>query len=235
MKNLNAIIVDDEEKALNLLEKLLIETEQIEILEKISDPLKVECLTAKHKPDVLFLDIQMPAIDGIKILKNIREYNQDLVVVYITAYDKYGIEALKLNAYDYLIKPVDRKELKALINKLFFKKKKLNNTYNEKIKLSVKNGIIYVKLADVLYLKADGNYTEINLVSGDKYLSSYNMGRLVDKFNLKGFERINRNLSANSEYIYKIDRENKTCELKTDTVNIELPISKTFLQNLKNL
>src|SRR6056297_3595590 len=102
MRKLKAIIVDDEEKALNLLEKLLIETEQIEILEKISDPLKVECLTTKHKPDVLFLDIQMPTIDGIKILENIREYDQNLSVIYITAYDKYGIKALKLKALDYL-------------------------------------------------------------------------------------------------------------------------------------
>jgi len=233
MKKLKAIIVDDEEKALNLLEKLLIETEQIEIIEKISNPLKVECLTSKHKPDILFLDIQMPTIDGINILKNIREYNQNLSVVFITAYNKFGIEALRLKAFDYLIKPVDRKELKAVIDKI--KNEKENKRNSNKIKLPVKDGIIYVKVSAVLYLMAEGNYTHIHLTSGEKHLSSYNMGRLVDKFSLNGFERINRNLMANSNYIYKVNKENQTCVLNANGTEKELPISGTFIKNLKNL
>jgi len=233
MRKLKAIIVDDEEKALNLLEKLLIETEQVEILEKILDPLKVECLTTKHKPDVLFMDIQMPVIDGIKILENIREYNQDLSVVFITAYDKFGIEALKLKAFEYLIKPVDRKELKAVVVKLQEEKQNFKSSY--KIKLPIKDGFIYVKYQDILYFKADGNYTYIHLISGENYLSSYNMGRLVKRINMGNFERINRNLIANSEYLHKINRENKTCTLKTDCLEIVLQVSNTFLQNVNKL
>jgi len=233
MRKLKAIIVDDEEKALNLLEKLLIETEQIEILEKISDPLKVECLTTKHKPDVLFLDIQMPTIDGIKILENIREYDQNLSVIYITAYDKYGIKALKLKALDYLIKPIDRIELKTVIEKLQIENEKSRN--RDKIKLQITDGIIYVKTSEILFLKADGNYTHIHLVSGEKHLSSYSMGRLMEKFYLNGFIRINRNLIANSEYIHKIKRSVKTCLLKTSCNEIELADSSTFIQNLKKL
>ncbi len=236
MEKLKAIIADDEERAINLLEKLLIETEQVEILGKTSESLKVECLTAKYKPDVLFLDIQMPDIDGIKILENIREYNTDLRVVYVSAYNKYGIEALKLKAFDYLIKPVDRKELRYVIEKLIAEKKNQNeNRDSDKIKLPVKDGIIYIKFSEILYLKAEGNYTNIFLISGEEYLSSYNMGRLTERFCLTGFERINRNLMANSDYIHKINKLSKTCVLKRNGIEVELPISGTFIQNIKRL
>lgn len=235
MKKLRALLVDDETDALDLLEKLLLETGKVEIIEKISNPLNVECSIAKNKPDAIFLDIKMPYYNGLKLLENIRKYKETLPVIYVTAHNNYGVKAVKLRAFDYLLKPVDRKELQTVIEKLLNENKKKNAVISDKIKLPVKNGIIYVKTSEILYLMADGNYTHIHLTSGDKYLSSYNMGRLAERFNMNSFERINRNLIVNSEYLQKINRKNKTCLLKTGNSEIELPVSATFLQNMNKL
>lgn len=235
MRKVRLILVDDETDALDVLEKLLLETEKVEIIEKISNPLNVECSIAKNKPDALFLDIKMPEYNGLKLLENIRKYKENLPIIYVTAHNNFAIDAVKLNAFDYLLKPVDRKELKDAVERLVKLNESELNKDNNKLKLPIKDGFIYVKHQDILYFKADGNYTYIFLISGENYLSSYNMGRLVKRINTSGFERINRNLIANSEYLHKINRENKTCTLKTDRLEIELQVSNTFLQNVNKL
>ncbi|MBU8893234.1 MAG: LytTR family DNA-binding domain-containing protein [Bacteroidales bacterium] len=235
MNKLRVLLVDDESDALDLLESLLLETQKVDIIEKISNPLNVECSIAKNKPDAIFLDIKMPDYNGLKLLENIRKYKENLPVIYVTAHNNYGVEAVKLKAFDYLVKPVNRKELKETIDNLYTQTKIKLRTDNCKIKLPINDGYIYVRQQDIFYLKADGNYTEINLISGEKYISSYNMGRLSKRLNGTGFERINRNLIANTEYLQKINRKNKTCLLKTGSSEIELPVSATFLQNMNKL
>lgn len=235
MRKIRLILVDDESDALDILEKLLLETEKVEIIEKISNPLNVECSIAKNKPDALFLDIKMPEYNGLKLLENIRKYKENLPIIYVTAHNHFAIDAVKLNAFDYLLKPLDRKELKETVEKLVKLTEADLMKDNNKLKLPIKDGFIYVKHQDILYFKAEGNYTKIFLTSGEKYLSSYNMGRLSQRINENGFERINRNLIANGEYLQKINRKDKTCTLKTDDLEIELPVSNTFLQNAKRL
>jgi two-component system LytT family response regulator len=235
MRKLRALLADDEQDALNLLEILLVKTGKVEVIEKLSDPLKVECNIAKHKPDVVFLDMNMPIIGGLNILENIREYDKTLPVIFVTGHDDYAFKAIKHNTFDYLLKPIDKKELERTVDKLYSLKKDIETPNAKKIKLPIKEGFVYVKHCDILYLKADGNYTHIYLTSNKEYLSPYNMGKVAKQLNGYSYERINRNLIINTEYLYKINRNEKICTLKINNVEVELTTSNTFLQRMKKV
>ncbi|NOQ28237.1 MAG: response regulator [Bacteroidales bacterium] len=235
MRKLRALLADDEQDALNLLEILLVKTGKIEVVEKISDPLKVECNIAKHKPDVVFLDMNMPQIGGLKILENIREYEKTLPVIFVTGHDDYAFKAIKHNTFDYILKPINKKELEKTVERLYSLKKDVEIPKTKKIKLPIKEGFIHINHCDILYLKADGNYTHIFLTSNKEYLSPYNMGRVAKQLNGHNYERINRNLIVNSEYLYKINRSEKICTLKINNLEVELKVSDTFLQRMKEV
>lgn len=235
MRKLRALLADDEQDALNLLEMLLVKTGKVEVVEKISDPLEVECKIAKHKPDVVFLDMNMPVIGGLKILENIREYEKTLPVIFVTGHDDFAYDAIKHNTFDYLLKPINKKELERTVDKLYALQKDVEIPTTKKIKLPIKEGFIYVNHCDILYLKADGNYTHIFLTSNKEHLSPYNMGRVAKQLNGNGYERINRNLIVNSEYLYKINRNEKICTLKVNNLEVDLKVSNTFLQRMKKV
>ncbi len=122
MSKLNAIVVDDEADAREILVSLLNDTGKVKVIREISDALKVESAINALKPDVIFIDIEMPGIDGLSVIENIRSYNHNLEVVFVTAYSKYSLEAIKLDVASYLLKPVDRGELSDLINRFLCKR-----------------------------------------------------------------------------------------------------------------
>ena len=235
MRKLRALLVDDEQDALLLLEKLLEKTGKIEVIEKLSDPLKAEYNIAKHKPDVVFLDMNMPILGGLKILENIRKHEKTLPVIFVTGHDGFAFKAIKHNTFDYLLKPINKRELEKTVEKLYSLKKDIDIPDIKKIKLPIKDGFIYVKHCDILYLKADGNYSHVFLTSNKEYISPYNLGRVAKRLNGNGYERINRNLIINSEYLYKINPNEKICTLKTNNLEVELQTSNIFLQRINKI
>jgi len=229
MDKLRVIIADDESDALEVLENIFIDTGKVEIVQAIADPLKIESAVNKHRPDAIFLDIEMPGQNGISLLANIREYNHDLQVVYVTAYEKYIKEAIKLNVYSYLLKPVDRQELTELVDKLILQKKPPLNPIQNKIKLPVKGGYVYLKPEDLLKLEAEGNYTRLTTIRDEEFISSYNMGRLFDKLPASFF-RINRGCVLNGDYIYKINKTKNTCLVLINKKQMEFETSGAFIR-----
>jgi len=229
MNKLRVIIADDEEEAIELLRNILIDTQKIDIVAEICDPLKIECAINKHDPDLLFLDIEMPGQNGLNLLKNIREYNQKLNVVFITAFEKYTNEAIKLNVFSYLLKPVDRNEIHSLVEKISELKNKENSSTNKKIKLPVKGGSVYINPTDLFLLEAEGNYTRLKTIQGDEFISSYNMGRLFEKLPNDTFFRINRSCVLNGEFIYKINKNKNICHVRLNGDEYEFDVSNAFI------
>ncbi|MDX8339283.1 LytTR family DNA-binding domain-containing protein [Draconibacterium sp. IB214405] len=228
MDKIRVLIADDEWQAIDLLKSLLQETGKVEVVQVLQDPVKIESLVNKLKPDVLFLDIEMPGINGLQVVENIREYNQDLIVIFVSAYNKYIENAIKLNVYTYLLKPVDRKELKELTDKLSLLKRVDLPSAHNKLKLPIKSGYVYIKPEELLTFNAEGNYTRIMTIKGEEYLSSYNMGRLFQKLP-SCFYRINRSCVLNGEFIYRIDKTNQTCEVRIDDKEMEFEVSSSFI------
>ncbi len=229
MEMLRVIIADDEEEAIVLLRNILLDTNTVEIVDEISSPLKIESAINKHNPDALFLDIEMPGLNGLGLLENIREYNQKLAVVFVTAFEKYITDAIKLNVFSYLMKPVDRNEINILLHKLCYLKNSITTNKPQKLKLPVREGAVYINPHELLMLEAEGNYTRLKTIKGDEFMSSYNMGRLYEKLPKEFFFRINRSCILNGEYIYKINKVKSTCLVCFNGSELEMEVSKTFI------
>ena len=167
-----AIIIDDEEMARTLLHGMVTEyCPTIEIADLCKDlPSGVKSIR-KNKPDIVFLDIEMPGHSGLELLDFFNENEIDFSIIFVTAYNRYAIQAFKLSAVDYLLKPIETEDLIHAVS--MFEKQKDKKNYHvlkdnfssrsKKIGLSNVSSITFVELDDILFFKADGSYTEVFL------------------------------------------------------------------------
>ncbi len=181
---IKAILVDDEKMARVLLRGMLQEyCADVEIVEECHDlPSAVKAIV-KHQPELVFLDIEMPGHTGLELLDFFDEKNVNFSIIFTTAYNQYAIQAFKLSAVDYLLKPIDPKELQNAVHR-YAKTghhkpdlKVLQNNFsgtdkNFKIAISTINSIKYLDLKSILVFEADGSYTNIILDNGQKITTS---------------------------------------------------------------
>lgn len=166
---LNAVIVDDEPKAIQSLSwELTHFSEAVKIVKTFTNPEDALIFLKTNTPDCLFLDIQMPTMDGFQFLEKLT--NRDFAVVITTAYDEYAIKALKHEAIDYLLKPIDSDDLSDTIQKIIkFNSRILNSDKLEKILLNIKQNdtkitintdgkLVFLEVEDILFIESDGNY-----------------------------------------------------------------------------
>lgn len=178
---INAVIVDDEPKAIQSLSwELTNFSEEITIMETFSSPEKALEFFKNNTPDCLFLDIQMPTMDGFQFLEKLT--NRDFPVIITTAYDEYAIKALKHEAIDYLLKPIDSDDLNLTIEKI----KKFNSNIfsidkierlllslngsqtHQKITVNSDGKLIFIHIDDIIFVQSDGNYSTIFLKNNQK-------------------------------------------------------------------
>lgn len=180
---LKAVIVDDEPKAIQgLTWELTNFSNEIEIVKTFSIPEDALLYLGDNTPDCLFLDIQMPTMDGFQFLEQLNQ--KDIAVVFTTAYDEYAIKALKNEALDYLLKPVDSDDLQETILKIKkFRSRVVNsdkiedilinftNTKNKKkITINTDGKLLFLNIEDIIFVESDGNYSTIFLIDGQKVL-----------------------------------------------------------------
>ncbi|WP_270567650.1 response regulator [Clostridium beijerinckii] len=115
---LDVVIVDDELPVLNLLKMFLQKTGQVNILETFTDPIEAYDSIVNLKPDVVFLDIEMPEMNGLELANNLIEQNDELMIVFVTGYNQYAIEAFQVNAMNYILKPVNENIIEKCISRL---------------------------------------------------------------------------------------------------------------------
>ncbi|WP_066223412.1 LytR/AlgR family response regulator transcription factor [Formosa haliotis] len=178
---IKAVIVDDEPKAIQSLTwELSNFSDQIEVIKTFTTPEDAIFYLNSTPPDCLFLDIQMPTMDGFQFLDKLK--NRDFAVVITTAYNEYGIKALKQEAIDYLLKPIDSDDLKETLYKVkkfnskFTKSIQIENViteFNEKfnsqrITINTDGKLIFVDADDILFVESDGNYSTIYLNENQK-------------------------------------------------------------------
>ncbi|PTM08937.1 MAG: DNA-binding response regulator [Bacteroidetes bacterium] len=178
---INAVIVDDESKAIQSLSwELTNFSNEIAILETFTNPEDALEFLKNNTPDCLFLDIQMPTMDGFQFLDKL--INRDFPVIITTAYDEYAIKALKHEAIDYLLKPIDSDDLDETIKKIkkfnsnFFPIEKLEkllinfNGSNTQQKITVNSDgkLLFLNIDDIIFVQSDGNYSTIHLKNNQK-------------------------------------------------------------------
>lgn len=210
--NWKAIIIDDEQLARQRLTRLLRPYEDIELIGEAANGLEGLNLIEKLKPELIFLDIEMPVLNGFEMLAKLRLQPK---VVFTTAYDHYAIKAFEEDSIDYLLKPIETERLEKTIRKL-----KLHQTerqipidallnrlqYKTTVKtLSVKTGdkILLIRLEDILFIEAEDKYVFIHTINNKKHLTEYTIFGLEEKLP-EDFLRISRSLIINCNCIKEI-------------------------------
>jgi two-component system LytT family response regulator len=178
---IKAVIVDDEPKAIQSLSwELTNFSDEITILDTFSSPENALDFLKQNTPDCLFLDIQMPTMDGFQFLDKLT--NRDFPVIITTAYDEYAIKALKHEAIDYLLKPIDSDDLNDTIKKIkkfnskIFPLEKLEQllvNFNgsktqQKITINSDGKLLFLNIDDIIFVQSDGNYSTIYLKNNKK-------------------------------------------------------------------
>ncbi len=214
---MKAIIVDDELNARLALRGILEENfPEIEIVAENHDvPSAVKSIHA-HKPELVFLDIAMPGYSGLELLKFFDESQINFKIIFVTAYAEYAINAFELSAVDYILKPVRIEALQRALSKLNDTKsgeslKVLQNNLempqNKKIALNTGDGITFIELQDILYLKADGSYTHFYISNKNKITVSKKISEFERLEQVGNFMRIHRSHLINLERIQKIVKQ----------------------------
>ncbi len=227
--NLRTLIVDDSKLNRDLI-RILLEDKfpQVEIVGETASVSDSVELVRKLRPDLIFLDIQLKDGTGFDIVNQIRK--EDAMIVFVTAYSEYAIRAIKENAIDYLLKPINFKDLQIAIDKAgkFREMKNLTLARHSggaqrphKIKVITNKGSKFISETEVLYLQADGKYTEIRLRE-ENYVSSKNLKLYEEQLDPKLFYRIHHSYLVNVSRIQKISPHLNIVVLDNKQ---ELPIS----------
>ena len=216
---IKAIIIDDEPDCVRLLSlQLKMYCPQVEILAECTKPEEGLALLQQTPVDVLFLDIEMPKLNGFQLLEQMGEL--PFAVVFTTAYDKFAVKAFKYSAIDYLLKPIEAKDLQDAVKKLERKqatnngqldllKHHLNATHkkpHDKIALPYKDGVIFVEYKNILFCESDDNYTQFHLVDGHKYLVSKTLREVQEVLEELHFLRVHRQYIVNLDHVARFSK-----------------------------
>jgi two-component system, LytTR family, response regulator len=215
---MDAIIVDDEKKAItalkNDLETWCPDVRVLAAFTKASDAL---AFVQSHVPKIIFLDIDMPVMNGFDFVK---ELKQPVVahIIFVSAYNEFAIRAFKVNALDYLLKPVDPQELQEAVKKVITRGNNLSDSQSHqqtsadhsrtespkgKLALPVNNGYHLIDPAHIIYCKAAGAYTQIIMDNEKSFLISRNLGRTQELMPTDLFERVHQSYLVNLNHIKK--------------------------------
>lgn len=233
---LEAVIVDDEIKALQSLSwELTNLSDEVDIIASFTDAREALDYLEQNTPDCLFLDIEMPAMDGFQFIKNLK--NKNFPVVITTAYNQYALQALKNEAIDYLLKPIDSDDLEETIAKIKkFNSKNLSidrlekillnfnaESQNKKITINTDGKLVFLNSDDILYAESDGNYSTIFLTDGQKILLTKKLKEVNTLLPQSSFFRIHNSYIIN---LNKIKEFLKTDGYVVLDSNHKIPVSR---------
>ena len=238
MKNkIRAIIIDDERLARKELKNLLASFKQIEVIEECENAMDAMEKIESLKPDLLFLDIQMPEKDGFELLEELSVVPK---VVFITAYDEYAIKAFEFHAFDYLLKPVVEERLRETVQNLS-DEIALNQpedaktlTVNDRVFVKDGDKCWFVKLEDVSLFESEGNYVRVYF-EGNKPLILNSLNNLEKKLNNRIFFRANRKHIINLNVVVKIENWFNGGLMVTLDNDLKIEISRRQSSKLKEM
>ena len=222
MTTINTIIVDDEIKGRQFLRQLADKfTREVKIIGEAANAAEAKELIADVQPDLVFLDIEMPGKSGMDMLREMPEINFE--VIFVSAFNKYAVEAFKLGAIDYLLKPVDMEELQAAVHRFIEGHDDYRQQYDLlknimynmsapsaedfRLALPTKEGVHFLQPQEIIRCEAVGNYTKFFVTSGKSYLISKTLGEYDTLLTPQNFIRTHKSHLVNKKFISFIDHE----------------------------
>lgn len=235
---IRTIVIEDEPVSRDMLTLMLARyKDDIEIIDTCSNPTDGIESILKHEPDLVFLDIQMPKMTGFDMLKKINPINFE--VIFTTAFDQYAINAIRVSALDYLLKPVDDEDLAIAIDKCkerlktkspqmqfenLFNNLTNKNPLDKTIALSASDGISFVKMSEILRVEANGRYAKFYLLNKETILVSKTLGDFEEILSANQFFRIHDSAIVNLNHVKKYVRGDGGTVVLSD--NTELDVAR---------
>src|ERR1700754_862842 len=202
---ITCIAIDDEPKALEVIERYCRKSDLVDLKATFREPVKAIEFLNREKIDLIFLDINMPDINGMQLIQTLATKP---MIIFTTAYSNYAVESYSLNAIDYLLKPITFERFLAAVNKAANQLTAKNNTVtrDDETTVFIKSGpqTYQVKVADILYLEKDGNYITVHL-RDKQILIRENMGDIFDLVPAADFVRVHKSLIVAVKHISMIE------------------------------
>ena len=215
---LKAVMIDDDESNLSsLTEKLNKHCPQVEIIARCSSAAEGIHAIDSLRPDIVFLDIEMPVMNGFVMLQQLSY--KDFELIFVTAYDHYAIKAIRYSALDYLVKPVEIEELKNAVAKVVLNHSRkdrglqlellleyLDKKKPRRITIPTSDGLQFIDLENIIYLEASSNYTSVYLLNQQKFLVTRTLKDFEQILPAESFLRIHHSTIINRYFIEKYIR-----------------------------
>ncbi len=247
---MTAVIVDDEKNAVGALALVLARhCPSVRVVGRAASADEAVKVIREKKPDLVFLDIEMPRGTGFQVLEAFPE--RSFAVIFVTAYDHYALQAIKFSALDYLLKPVDRQELVQAVERAersrtsadSFRKnfqvlqENMASRIPETLAVPTFDGFEFVKLKDILRLEAAGRYSDIFLLGGKKLTVSRNLGEFEKLLEGLGFYRVHHGHLIGLAHLKTYLRQDGGTAIMADGARIPVARSKkdAFLARIKTL
>lgn len=220
---INAIAIDDEPLALSVIQSLCNKTDNINLQKTFTQPTEALKHLRKFPTDLIFCDIQMPAMTGISLVKSLQ---QNTMVVFTTAFSEYAVVSYELNAIDYLLKPINQKRFTQAINRVqeyYSYINKIEQTEDKYIFVRADFSLVKIPIADILYIEGLADYIKIHIKDRKPVLARMPMKEMIDKLRSTDFIRVHRS------YILPFSRIES---VRGNTVLMgdkEFPIGRTYV------
>ncbi len=239
------LIIDDEKLARELLTEFLESFPEIELIGEAGNGTDGVALIDKLKPDLIFLDVQMPGMTGFEVLD---EIDHEPYVIFTTAYDQYAIQAFEKNAVDYLLKPLDAERFRVAVGRALKRKKmeegnledllgslrpvRDRSTYESHIFVQKSEKLFSLPVEEILHLEASGDYTIITTKS-DQFVSSSGIGKLEEIMNPDKFIRVHRSTIVNINFLKEIERHFNGGMVVKMQSGKSFPVSRTYAKQIR--
>ena len=227
---ITAIAIDDEPEAIDIIQHHASKIDDLVLVDQFHKPADAIEYLRNNRVDLMFLDINMPEMTGMELLKRLKVLP---LIIFTTAYQQYALESYQFQAIDYLLKPIDLDSFQNAINRV---RKAISKTQNEVTPndafIFIKDGFTFIKIFynDILILKGCGNYVEF-ITSAHKYISRTTINELMTKLPTHKFIRVHNSYIVNIEQISKI--ENNHINIAEHKISIGDAYRKDFIDEIK--
>jgi len=235
-KSLSVLIIDDDPNAIDILKCLLEDFGEVTEINAANGVDQGIAKIIARLPDLVFLDIDMPGKNGFEFIHELNQLGLSTTIIFQTAHPKYSIDAIRHAAFDYLLKPVDPVELKKSIHRLHSQEEsKIKDIHTlQKVRFSTRGGSIYLDTEEILYIQAEGNYSELFLSNGQTKIVTLLLSRVLEQLPESQFMRISRSSGVNLRYMRELDRKKRQLVLDVEGKRILLNVAQKYLNSIES-
>ena len=248
-KPVRALIVDDEPLAREIIREMIRRDEEVEIAGECGNGIDAVSAIEDARPDIVFLDIQMPEMNGFEVIEAVGASKMP-AIIFVTAYDQYAVNAFKVHALDYILKPFDWERFREALERAksqikgesdlseklsaLLEKMRKKQDYAERLIIKTNGRVIFLRVEEIDWIEAEGNYVRLH-VGKDSYLQRDTIGGMEAKLDPTRFPRIHRSAIVNIDRVQELRPwfQGDYCVILRN--GKELPLSRNYWEKLRQV